>query len=99
MGTPDKLIGISFRVTEDRVVLDHGRFAEGIVVEGMGSTHIREVHTPVDPGMDLTARRGDEEEIEESCCFPCARIVGKLMFLAGMTLTDISSSVRDERTQ
>lgn len=58
----------------------------------MGFTDIREVHSPLDPRMILTARQ-DEKELQEESRFPYARIVGKLMFLAGMTQPEISRGV------
>lgn len=79
------------RVTEDIIVLEKARFAEGIVIGGMESTDIREVHILLDPGMDLTARQEEEGKLESR--FPCAEIVGKLLGLAGMTRPYISCIV------
>ncbi|CAN0041646.1 unnamed protein product [Choristocarpus tenellus] len=44
--------------------------------------------------MDLTARRTDEEELDQRHK-PYRTILGKLMFLTGMTRPDISNSVRE----
>ena len=46
------------------------------------------------PRNRLSARRDDEEELDVSR-FPYARILGKLMFLAGMIRPDLSHSVRE----
>ncbi|CAN0438341.1 unnamed protein product [Discosporangium mesarthrocarpum] len=61
---------------------------------GMGSLDVRKTTTPLDPGMDLSARRDDEEELDTTR-FPYASILGKLMFLAGMIRPDLANSVRE----
>ncbi|CAN0067604.1 unnamed protein product, partial [Choristocarpus tenellus] len=43
--------------------------------------------------MDLTTRRTDEEELDQRYK-PYRTILGKLMFLAGMTRPDLSNNVR-----
>lgn len=65
LGAREKPIEIHLKVIEDGVVLDQVRFTEVRVVEGMGSTDVRELHSPFDPGMNLAVRQ-DEEELEES---------------------------------
>lgn len=84
-------LGINLRATEESIVLDQARFAEGIVIEVMGSNNVRNVHTPLGPEMGLAATP-EEEEPEESR-FPYARIVGKSMFMADLTRPNISSIV------
>ena len=94
LGVPDKLVDINIKVTERGISLDQSIYTEGIVIEGIGSTDVRRVHTPLDPGIDLSSRQDVEEELDSSR-FPYARILGKLMFLAGMARPDISCSVRE----
>ena len=94
LGVPEKLVGVNIKVTERGISLDRSMYTEGIVTEGMGSTDVRKVYTPLDPGIDLSARNDAEDELDVSR-FPYARILGKLMFLAGMTRPDISCSVRE----
>ena len=94
LGVPDKLLGVGVTVAHDSIILDQRAYAESIVVEGMGSTQVRKTYVPLDPGMDLSERKEDEEELD-SPQFPYARILGKLMFLAGMTRPDLSNSVRE----
>ena len=94
LGVPDKIVEINIQVTDRDISLDQSLYTEGIVTEGMGSMDVRKVNTPLDPGIDLSARNDDEEELDVSR-FPYARILGKLMFLAGMTRPDISCSVRE----
>ncbi|CAM9991482.1 unnamed protein product [Choristocarpus tenellus] len=91
---PDKLIGVSITVGEDGVTLDQQLYAESIIVAGMGSMEVRERFTPLDPGMDLSARQDHEEELDP-IIYPCTSILGKLMFLAGMTRPDLANSVRE----
>ncbi|CAM9652392.1 unnamed protein product [Choristocarpus tenellus] len=76
------------------ITLDQHFYAESIVREGMGSAEVRNTSSPLNPGMDLTARRTDEEELDERHK-PYRTILGKLMFLAGMTRPDISNSERE----
>ena len=94
LGVPDKLIGIALTATNEGIKLDRTLYAKSIMIDGMGSTDVRKVFTPLDPGMDLSPRQENEEEIASSS-LPCARILGKLMFLAGMTRLDIACSVRE----
>ncbi|CAM9908848.1 unnamed protein product, partial [Discosporangium mesarthrocarpum] len=63
-------------------------------MDGLGSMDVRTTSSPLDPGMDLTARWNDEEELDTTRC-PYANILGKLVFLAGMTRPDLSKSVRE----
>ncbi|CAN0481468.1 unnamed protein product [Discosporangium mesarthrocarpum] len=60
----------------------------------MGSMELRIVSSPRDPGVDLTARRHDKQELDKTR-YLYANILGKLMFLAAMTRPDLSNSVRE----
>ena len=82
-------------MAHDSIILDQRAYAESIVVEGMGSTQVRKTHVPLEPGMDLSERKEDDEGELDPSQFPYARILGKLMFLAGMTRPDLSNSVRE----
>ncbi|CAM9538360.1 unnamed protein product, partial [Choristocarpus tenellus] len=89
LGTPDKLIGVDITVGEDGITLDKQMYAKSIVMAGMGSKEVRTTSTPLDPGMDLSARQDHEEELDPTIC-PYASILGQLMFLAGMTRPDLA---------
>ncbi|CAM9821614.1 unnamed protein product [Choristocarpus tenellus] len=69
-------------------------YAKSIVMAGMGTIEIRKTSTPLDPGMDLSAKQDHEEELDPTI-YPYASILGKLMFLAGMTRLDLANSVRE----
>lgn len=90
---PDKIIEISLQVTERGISLDQTYYAEGVVLERMGSTDARRVPTPLDAGMDLSVRRDVEGESNASR-FSYARILGKIMFLAGIARPGISCCTR-----
>ncbi|CAM9730393.1 unnamed protein product [Choristocarpus tenellus] len=94
LGTPDKLVGVAITRDEAGITLDQHFYAESIVREGMGSAEVRNTSSSLNPGMDLTARRTDEEELDQRHK-PYRTILGKLMFQAGMTRPDISNSVRE----
>ncbi|CAN0474909.1 unnamed protein product, partial [Discosporangium mesarthrocarpum] len=94
LGTPDKLVGVRITIRKDGITLDQALYAQGIVMAGMGSLDVRKTTAPLDPGMDLSARRDDEEELDTTR-FPYASMLGKLMFLAGMTRPDLANSVRE----
>ena len=94
LGVPDKLIGVALTATNEGIKLDQTLYAKSIIIDGTGLTDVRKVFTPLDPGMDLSPRQENEKEIDSSS-LPCARILGKLMFLAGMTRPDIAYSVRE----
>ncbi|CAM9822090.1 unnamed protein product, partial [Choristocarpus tenellus] len=94
LGTPDKLVGVAITRDEPGITLDQHFYAESIVREGMRSTELRSTSSPLSPGMDLTARRTDEEELDQRYK-PYRTILGKLMFLAGTTRPDLSNSVRE----
>ncbi|MGH0052594.1 MAG: reverse transcriptase domain-containing protein, partial [Sphaerochaetaceae bacterium] len=94
LGMPEKFVAINIQATEEGITLNQSLYAEGIVFEGMGSTDVRRVSTPLDPGMDVSAKSEEEDELDISR-FPYARVLGKLMFLGGITQPDISSSVRE----
>ncbi|CAM9959245.1 unnamed protein product [Choristocarpus tenellus] len=57
LGTPDKLAGVAINRDEAGITLDQHFYAESIVCEGMGSTEVRSTSSPLNPGMDLIARR------------------------------------------
>ncbi|CAM9801478.1 unnamed protein product [Choristocarpus tenellus] len=61
---------------------------------GMGTTEVRKTSAPLDPGMDLSAKQDHEEELDPTI-YLYANILGKLMFLAGMTRPDLANSVRE----
>ncbi|CAM9447767.1 unnamed protein product, partial [Choristocarpus tenellus] len=61
---------------------------------GMGSMEVRERSTPLNPGIDLSARHDHEEELDP-IIYPYASILGKHMFLAGMTRPDLANSIRE----
>ncbi|CAM9828410.1 unnamed protein product [Choristocarpus tenellus] len=94
LGTPDKLVGVAINRDEAGITLDLHFYAESIVYEGMGSIEVRSTSLPLNPGMDLTARRIDEEELDQRYK-PYRTILGKLMFLVGMTRPDLSNTVRE----
>ncbi|CAM9927801.1 unnamed protein product [Choristocarpus tenellus] len=94
LGTPDKLVGVAINRDEAGITLDQHFYAERIVREGMGSTEVQSTSSPLNPGIDLTTRRNDEEELDQRYK-PYRTILGKLMFLAGMTQPDLSFSVRE----
>ncbi|CAM9246814.1 unnamed protein product [Choristocarpus tenellus] len=94
LGTLDKLIGVSITVDEDGITLDQQLYAESIVMAGMGTTEVQKTSTPLDPGMDFSAKQDHEEELDPTI-HPYASILGKLIFLAGMTRPDLANSVRE----
>ncbi|CAM9962104.1 unnamed protein product, partial [Choristocarpus tenellus] len=85
---------MAFNRDEAGITPDQRFYVESIVREGMGSTEVRSTSSPSNPGMDLTPRRTDEEELDQKYK-PYRTILGKLMFLAGMTRPDLSNSVRE----
>ena len=76
LSVPDKLVGVGVTVVRDSITLNQRTYAESIVVEGMGSTQLRENYVPVDLGMDLSERKVDEGELDPSQSL-YARILGK----------------------
>lgn len=90
----DKLLGVGVTVVHECSTLDRRGFAESVVVEGMGSTWVRKIHVPLDPGVDLSKRKVGEEKLDISQ-FPCARILGELMFLTVITRPDPFNAVRE----
>ncbi|CAM9963982.1 unnamed protein product, partial [Choristocarpus tenellus] len=94
LGTPDKLIGVGVTVDADGITLDQQLYAESIVIAGMGSMEVQETSTPLNPGMDLSTRRDNEEKLSPTI-YPYASMLGQLMFLAGMTRSDLANSVRE----
>ncbi|CAM9214121.1 unnamed protein product [Discosporangium mesarthrocarpum] len=89
-GTPKRILGVNISIAERGISLNQHLYAESIVSEGMG---MRSIYT-TGPwhGHDRTARRrGDTGR--QHLSYPT--LVGKLMFLAGMTRSDLSNSVRE----
>ncbi|CAM9191807.1 unnamed protein product [Discosporangium mesarthrocarpum] len=87
-----KTLGVKISITEQGISLNQELYAESIVTEGMGSIRVRGASTPLDPGMDMAARREDEE-ILNGKLYPYPTLVGKLVFLAGMTRPDLFISI------
>lgn len=77
-------------VMDEETKLDKTLCAKSMIVVGMGSTEVRKVFTPLDPGMDLSARQKDEEKVHSSSLL-YARNLGTLVFPEGMTRPDIFS--------
>ncbi|CAN0024168.1 unnamed protein product, partial [Choristocarpus tenellus] len=94
LGTPDKLVGVAINRDGAGITLDQRFYAESSVREGIGSTEVWSTSSPLNPGMNLTPRRTDEEELDQRYR-PYRTILGKHMFLAGMTQPDLSNSVRE----
>ncbi|CAM9944392.1 unnamed protein product, partial [Discosporangium mesarthrocarpum] len=94
LGTPKRILGVNISITERGISLNQQLYAESIVSEGVGSVKVHGASTPLDPGMDMTARREDKA-ILDGTIYPYPTLVGKLMFLAGMTRPDLSKSVRE----
>ncbi|CAM9649410.1 unnamed protein product [Discosporangium mesarthrocarpum] len=94
LDTPKRIRGLNISITEQGISLNQQFFAESIVTEGIGSVQERGASTPLDPGMDMAAPR-EEEEILDGNIYPYPTLVGKLMFLAGMTRSDLSNSSRE----
>ncbi|CAM9560999.1 unnamed protein product [Discosporangium mesarthrocarpum] len=93
LGTPKRILEVNISITERGISLNQQLYAEIIVSEGMESVQVRGESTPLDPGMDMTARR-EYEGILDGNIYSYPTLVGKLMFLAGMTRPDLSNSVR-----
>ncbi|CAN0511271.1 unnamed protein product, partial [Discosporangium mesarthrocarpum] len=66
LGTPDQLLGVSIGVDETGTTLHQQHYAQRIVMDGMDSMEVRTASSPLDPGMDLTARRHDEQELDKT---------------------------------
>ncbi|CAN0057530.1 unnamed protein product [Choristocarpus tenellus] len=92
LGTPDKLIGVGITVGEDGITLDQQMYAKINVMAGMGTLEVRKTSTSLDPGKDLSAKQDQEEELDP-IIYPYASVLGKLMFLAGMTRPDLANSI------
>ncbi|CAM9961766.1 unnamed protein product, partial [Choristocarpus tenellus] len=93
LGTPDKLIGVGITVGKDGITLDQQICTlKPLSWPGwMGSIEVRKTSTP----LDLSVKQGHEEELDP-IIYPYASILGKLMFLAGMTQPDLANnSVRE----
>ncbi|CAM9948208.1 unnamed protein product [Choristocarpus tenellus] len=91
LGTPDKLVGVAINRDEAGITLDQHFYVESIVREGM-DTEVRDTSSPLNPGMDLTTRRTDKEELVQRYK-PYRTILGKFMFLAGKTRSDLHCGV------
>ncbi len=61
------------------------------IIDMVFKTPTRDVHTPLDPGADLTATRDGEEALELDT-FPYRQVLGKLMYLSHMTRPDICNA-------
>ncbi|CAM9794741.1 unnamed protein product, partial [Choristocarpus tenellus] len=83
----DKLVGVAINQDEAGITLDQRFYVKSIVLEGMGLTEVRNTSSPLNPGMDLTPRITDEEELDRRYR-PYCTFLGKLVFLAGMTRPD-----------
>ncbi|CAM9554630.1 unnamed protein product [Discosporangium mesarthrocarpum] len=94
LGTPNRILGVNIFITEQGISLNQQLYAKSIVTEGMGSVQLCGVSTPLDLGMGKTARREDEE-ILDGKIYPYPTLVGKHMFIAGMTRPDLSHSLRE----
>lgn len=81
----DKIICVALVVTDKVIKLDQQPYTKRIIIEGMGSCHVREVSTPLNP----------ETERAKNSSFLYDRISGMFMFLAGMMGLYISWSVRE----
>ena len=92
IGTPKQLFGVQITINEDSILLDQTRYAADIVTGILGSLEVRTTSTPIDPGMDISARHCNETMLNQS--FRYSHHVGKLMYLAGMTRPDLSNAVR-----
>jgi Reverse transcriptase (RNA-dependent DNA polymerase) len=94
IGTPDQLLGVQIKVESNiGINLDQIRYAADIVTGILGSLEVRKTSTPIDPGMDITATRSNEDVLDASYMY--SHHVGKLMYLAGMTRPDLSNAVRE----
>ena len=94
IGTPEQLFGVHVTANSNvGITLDQSRYAADIVTGILGSIEVRKTSTPIDPGMDITASRSDEDVLDASYMY--SHHVGKLMYLAGMTRPDLSNAVRE----
>jgi Reverse transcriptase (RNA-dependent DNA polymerase) len=93
IGTPNQLFGVQITINEDSILLDQTRYAADIVTGILGSLEVRTTSTPIDPGMDISARYSNETILDQS--YRYSHHVGKLMYLAGMTRPDLSNAVRE----
>ncbi|CAM9416051.1 unnamed protein product [Discosporangium mesarthrocarpum] len=80
-GAPQRILGVNISIPEQDISLKQ-LYAESIVTEGMGSVQVRGASTPLEPGIDMTARRKDEETLDGNI-YSYPTLVGKLIFLAG----------------
>ncbi|CAN0482767.1 unnamed protein product [Discosporangium mesarthrocarpum] len=94
LGTLKRILGVNISITEQGISLNQQLYAESIVSEGMGSVQVRGASTPLDPGIDMTARQEDEAILDGNI-YPYPTLVGKLMFLVVMTRPDLSNSVHE----
>ncbi|CAM9765135.1 unnamed protein product [Choristocarpus tenellus] len=94
LGTPENFVAMAINRDEAGIILGQRFYAESIVHEVMGSTEVRSTSSPSNPGMDLSPRRTDEEELDQRYK-PYHTILGKLMFLAGMTQPDLTNSMQE----
>ncbi|MCP3666280.1 MAG: hypothetical protein GY696_27900, partial [Gammaproteobacteria bacterium] len=90
---PQSYLGLQMDRDETGICLHQREYCKDIVKMAF-QTPTREVHTPLDPGADLTATREGEEELDLNE-YPYREIIGKLMYLSHMTRPDISNAVRE----
>ena len=94
IGSPDQLLGVHITIENNiGITLNQTRYAADIVRGILGSLEVRTTSTPIDPGMDITATRSNEDVLDTSCMY--SHHVGKLMYLAGMTRPDLANAVRE----
>ena len=65
LGGLDKLIGVALMVTDKGTKLDQAPYT---ITEEMGLFDLRKVSTPLNPGMDLSPRQENEQELHRSSC-------------------------------
>lgn len=83
LGVSGKLIGVVTTVIDKDTKPEEALYTKSTAIEEMGSFDVRKDPTPLHPGMNLSLRQ------------IYASILGKLVFLAKITRSDISRSVRN----
>ncbi len=90
---PNTYIGMELIRQQDGLYLHQTGYCKAVI----GSIYkeaVRGVPTPLDRGADLSSRTDSEEKLDLKR-YPYRRMVGKLMYLAHMTRTDITNAVRE----
>ncbi len=90
---PRSYLGLRIDKDEAGLCLYQTEYCEDIVMM-VFNIPTREVHTPLDPGTDLTAIREGEESLDLDI-YPYRQVLGKLMYLSHMTRPDISNAMRE----